>query len=91
MPKFKGLCDIASLGSNVICSSWCNVLDNLNSPAILSDESSIYIENKLDEHWNKIIQTSSNNKLINENILKRWKILLAIKNIPYTIKKQIKE
>jgi polysaccharide pyruvyl transferase WcaK-like protein len=91
MHKFKGLLDVIDVEHNVICSSWEEVLKRINSPASLTDESIRNIEKKLDEHWKNIFEKTQDKNFNNNNLLKGWKMLLVINNIPNSIKKQLKK
>lgn len=64
--KFVGLLDITKLNERVICQSFKEVLNSLNTPAILSISVKEKIHSDLDIHWGKI------DNIINEGKTNRF-------------------
>lgn len=62
MHKFRGLLELTELDEKVICDSFKNSLDQLESPAFLSEKVKVGIQNKLDNHWKKVEHIISGGK-----------------------------
>ncbi len=82
MHKFKGLLEIGELSSSVICNSFEDSLNKLETPALLTKDVKINIQKKLDEHWKNI------DEIINRGTYSRRNIY--IKNFERLLTPQLK-
>lgn len=77
MHKFKGLVKILGLRKNTICSDWKEAIDRIEEPAILSKNEEKEITEKLDSHWNSLLNIDlSKQRRRSFNLLLFWKTIL---------------
>jgi hypothetical protein len=78
MHKFKGLLEIGELSSSVICNSFEDSFNKLETPALLTKNVKINIQKKLDEHWKNIDEIINRGTFSRKNIyIKNFERLLT--------------
>lgn len=75
--KFVGLLEVAGIDNKVICESFKDLQEVLDSPAILKKEFKLKIQSELDSHWRKIDEIIRSRKAPNasKTVLRFQKLL----------------
>jgi hypothetical protein len=91
MRKFMGVLDTVGASPSVICRSWAEARDSLESAFVLSPEKRYEIQERLDAHWLQIMNQSATGKICKMPLgANLWPVILRLLHAKKTAKKLLK-